>query len=67
MHMSMSEGCSTKRRMRKGGTPSTVQSMASLPFGRSIQWREEKELTALLQQRATCGSNGAPIVIVGVL
>jgi hypothetical protein len=53
--------------MRKGGTASTVQSMASLPFGRSIQWREEKELTALLQQSVTCGGNDAPIVIVGVL
>jgi hypothetical protein len=53
--------------MRKGGTASTVQSTASLPFGRSIQWREEKELTALLQQRVTCGGNGAPIVSVGVL
>jgi hypothetical protein len=29
--------------------------------------REEKELTALLQQRVTCGGNGTPIVNVGVL
>jgi len=51
----------------KRRTASTVQSTASLPFGRSIQWRDEKELTALLQQKVTCGGSGAPIVIVGVL
>jgi hypothetical protein len=59
----MSEGCSMKKRMRKGGTAATVRSTASLPFGRSIQWREEKELTALLQQRVTCGGSGAPIIV----
>jgi len=63
----MKKGFSKKRRMKEGEAAATVRSTASLPFGRSIQWREEKELTALLQQRVTCGGSGAPIVIVSVL
>jgi hypothetical protein len=65
--MSVREGFSTKRRMRKGGTTLPFDQRPAFLLDAAFSGVEEKELTALLQLRVTCGGNVAPIVIVGVL